>query len=174
MEPERVNSAGNENAEGAEFYLQSPFRNSIFKLITARFIFNIVGGLAILYLGWRSSNTGFIFFICFSLVIMVGWWDLSLRTHEEIRGLFISGQIQKVEKNSAMERILICNKRLILGGFAGVLMLMGYMLTALQHAVLKRYSVRTRRRGLPIHRAYRKRRRGNQQVLQPLKSKADQ
>jgi hypothetical protein len=69
---------------------------------------------------------------------LVGTWRLGFRTYEQIHILFETRQIEKVEKGSALDKLLGATTSMILSGLFSTFILAGFCLAALAKVLLSR------------------------------------
>ena len=115
--------------------MQSPFRTWLFALATSMFALDLVFCAFVLFGCWRHSNFQVGFLVIFVLIYLVGVWRLGCRTHEKIHVLFDSGQIETLEKQSALDQVLSATTGMILGGLLTSFVLAGFSLAAISEVL---------------------------------------
>ena len=138
MEPSNQPTSMTNQASSAEFYVRSAFHNSHFTLITCVFALDLVFCAVVLFESWRRSNLQVAIFMGFVIVFLVGTWRLGFRTYEQIHILFETRQIEKVEKGSALDKLLGATTSMILSGLFSTFILAGFCLAALAEVLLSR------------------------------------
>jgi len=125
-------------AASAEFYVESPFRNSRFVIVTCVFVLDLCLCALVLLGCWRQSNLQVAFMIALVILFLVAMWRLGFRTHEDIRILFEAGQIEELEKGSAFDKVLGGTTNILLGGLFTGFVLAALCLGALGNVILSR------------------------------------
>ena len=124
------------NALGAsKFYLQSPFRFSYFRAVSAIFFVDIVVCALILLKFWRRFGFFSFGWLGCGMFLLVALWFLALRTHERLNLLLTTGQVEKLEIGSPLDIALgvaatVTNVGFFFacGAVAGCLMAFDYMM----------------------------------------------
>jgi hypothetical protein len=106
-----------DRAPSAEFFVQSPFRSRIFPATTAAWAFVVVNIALVAVHSLRSQNLISLFFSALATIALVATWWGVFRIHKSIRRLFEDGQIEKLEKGSALDKVLHESSALIQSGF---------------------------------------------------------
>jgi hypothetical protein len=131
VEPSNQLTSMTNQASSAEFYTQAPFHNSQFILITCVFTLDLAFCAFALLESWRHSNLQVAICMAFVIMFLVGTWRLGFRTYEQIRILFETGQIGKVEKGSALDKLLGTTTSIMMSGLFSTFILAGFCLAAL-------------------------------------------
>ena len=135
MDSQYVTRSKSNLTENAEFYTESPFRSFRFKVLTFMFGMDLLMCAMVLIKGWRYLSLSTTFLIALALVYLFGFWSLSLRVHEKIRALFDSAQIEMLERNSPLDKVLSANMEMMLGGLFGALFIFGSFLVVVGKVV---------------------------------------
>ena len=125
-------------ASSAEFYVQSPFHNSRFLLVTCCFVLDLCLCAFVLVGCWRHANLQVALLMAFVTIYLVAAWRLGFRTHEEIHMLFETGQIEKLEKGSPLDKTLGATTGVLLGLLFATFVLVALSLAALGQVLLSR------------------------------------
>ena len=97
----------------AEFYVRSPFRRILFWFTTSA----CAGGLllcgGVIALSIRKADLLSLILSVFVIIGLIGTWSIGYHSHRVIRQLLAGGEIQRPEPNSALDKILEVNSRLV-------------------------------------------------------------
>src|SRR6266851_1533738 len=105
----------------ADFFAQSKFRSSIFNYGAIVFGMDLLLCTLIIVQSWRHGQLTFqmAIYLAFLVFLLLAVWGHGTLTHELIHNLFVSGQMDKLEKDSAFDKVLNAAKRMItVGQFA--------------------------------------------------------
>jgi hypothetical protein len=131
MHRQDVISLMKDRAPSAEFYVQSPFRYRPFIYITIMFAFDLLVCAFIVIWGWRRLGFSTGSYMAFIVVFLVGLWRLGFRVHEQIYIQFVAGRIEKLERGSPIDKVLLATTEMVLGGLSGIGLLTAFCLVAL-------------------------------------------
>jgi len=90
----------------SEFYLQPPFRFMYFRLTAIGFLIELFGLGLIVVARWNRLDLFIALSLFLSATSMGFFWLVALRAHRQVRSLFETGQIDKLELGSNLDSVL--------------------------------------------------------------------